>query len=866
MKVIKIFFASSEELLDDRNAFGNMVRRLNKSYEKRGVHLDLFEWEDYDASFAGSRKQEEYNEFVRESDIFLAVFHTHAGKFTLEEFEVALEEFEKRNLPKIYIYCKDLKEGETEQADLKDFKERLRNDMGHYWSRYSNRDSMQLHFIMQLQIAEQDVYSPLKVEQGNVVFEGQLVAKLENLPFAALNEDYIRMNSRLSELPAIIEKTRLRIAKYPDDEEFQEQLEQQQKEYDSLKEKFEEHQNNLLATARRVVQLQGDRVTARMRRAMDALSEGKVKEANIILDEAEKDGELALNDYNESLKTAELKRQNVISSIEEIRLKISALTSDLSIPVEKRVPMVQKLFVLVDEMSQAVDYEAVKYMDFLDTYASFLSYHALYNDELSKLFRALEISKKHYGEEHDSVSLLYNRIGIAFNNIGEKATAVQYFSRALTIEENNHREDKQANLYNSMAQVYHSLGDQNNAMACLMKGLELGKKIYGPYHVYVARLYQTMSQMCLDFKMYEEAVEFSKSSIDIYEQYYGEESMECATLYNNHAILLEFSDRKEEALEWLQKSCALREKFLGGNHPDTANSYNNLASIHISLGNYEEALGYALKDYEFAQNSQESRRSGHYAMSLYHLASIYYNLVHMDEALVYYLMLMSEYEKNPGTAVSELVRTANSIGFICYKLKDYDKALEYYLKALEISRESNYNDMDTLSYVYDNIGQLYYVTARYEEALEYFSDALEYRKAAVGKNSPELAVIYNNLGCSYEALGQYEKALENHLRAAELREEAFGQDNDATVLSYSNVSFMYKFIGQYEPALEYALKVLDIRTRMKGKLSHDCLKSYRHIASIYDLAGRNEEAQDASAEAAEIAKALYGEDAEQYLK
>lgn len=37
MKTIKIFLASSEELIDDRNAFGNLVHRLDKIYEKRGI-------------------------------------------------------------------------------------------------------------------------------------------------------------------------------------------------------------------------------------------------------------------------------------------------------------------------------------------------------------------------------------------------------------------------------------------------------------------------------------------------------------------------------------------------------------------------------------------------------------------------------------------------------------------------------------------------------------------------------------------------------------------------------------------------------------------------------------------------------------
>ena len=154
MKTIKIFLASSEELEDDRNAFGNLVRRLNKTYEKRGIHLELFEWEDYDAAYNNRHKQEEYNDEVRASDMFLAVFHTKAGKFTIEEFDVATEEFLKKGLPKAYVYCKDLKNGEVESEELSEFKKRLYDEMGHYWSRYANRDTMQLHFVMQLQMIQ----------------------------------------------------------------------------------------------------------------------------------------------------------------------------------------------------------------------------------------------------------------------------------------------------------------------------------------------------------------------------------------------------------------------------------------------------------------------------------------------------------------------------------------------------------------------------------------------------------------------------------------------------------------------------------------------------------------------------------------
>lgn len=99
-RVIKIFLASSEELEADRYRFGNLIRKLDNIYEKRGIRIELFEWEDYDAAYNGMRKQDEYNERVRASDMFLALFHKKAGKFTIEESTLPEKRSTSRLLPK----------------------------------------------------------------------------------------------------------------------------------------------------------------------------------------------------------------------------------------------------------------------------------------------------------------------------------------------------------------------------------------------------------------------------------------------------------------------------------------------------------------------------------------------------------------------------------------------------------------------------------------------------------------------------------------------------------------------------------------------------------------------------------------------
>ena len=366
MKTIKIFLASSEELENDRNAFGNLIRRLNKTYEKRGIHLDLFEWEDYDAAYNNMRKQDEYNDEVRSSDMFLAVFHRVAGRFTIEEFDIAMEESRKKSLPKTFVYCKDLQEDEVESTELKDFKQRLIDEMGHYWSRYSNKDTMQLHFVMQLQLVESSTNEALKVEDGNIMFDGERIAHMNNVPFAALNEDYLKMSNRLEELKGKIEETRLRIEQYPALEEvFKGDLQKFLDEYNKLKNDFADHQKNLFDTSKRVAQMQQHRISARMRRAMDAFEQGDVRKANIILDEVEADSKAVLEEFLRSQEITEQMRLNVFTSIDELLLKCSTVMSDPSIPIDERVDKVSSLYAQADDMAQKANYDGSKHIDLL---------------------------------------------------------------------------------------------------------------------------------------------------------------------------------------------------------------------------------------------------------------------------------------------------------------------------------------------------------------------------------------------------------------------------------------------------------------------------------------------------------------------
>lgn len=379
MKTIKIFLASSEELSDDRNAFGNLVRRLDNIYEKRGMRIELFGWEDYDAAYNDRRKQGEYNEFVRCSNMFLALFQTVAGKFTIEEFDVATDEFRKHSSPKIYTYCKDLQPNQHESPELVAFKKRLFEELGHYWCRYNNRDSMQLHFIMQLQLVENSYIDTLKLENGEVQFEGIPIAQISKLRFVSENKEYLNMNEELSQLSTKISELQSMSETYPDIIYFKQELQNTQNKYSKIKNSLALYQQQLLQTAQRIARLQGQQITKRMKRAMEAFNEGRVHDANVILDETEDDADYNMRSFKTSYELMEQKRQIVFASIEELQLKASTMLADISIPIEKRTERTKEIYLKADLYASEVNYDKDKYENLLSDYAIFLYNYAFYD-------------------------------------------------------------------------------------------------------------------------------------------------------------------------------------------------------------------------------------------------------------------------------------------------------------------------------------------------------------------------------------------------------------------------------------------------------------------------------------------------------
>ncbi|MBD8349289.1 leucine-rich repeat domain-containing protein [Dysgonomonas sp. HGC4] len=150
---IRVFLASSSELEVDRKEFELFINRENKELIKRGLFLHLEIWEDFLDSISKTRLQDEYNDAVKASDIFISLFFSKAGIFTEEEFDTAYGQFLDTGKPYVYTFFKDApintSEINSSITSLLNFKTKLKN-LNHFPTAYTSIEDLKLKFRKQL--------------------------------------------------------------------------------------------------------------------------------------------------------------------------------------------------------------------------------------------------------------------------------------------------------------------------------------------------------------------------------------------------------------------------------------------------------------------------------------------------------------------------------------------------------------------------------------------------------------------------------------------------------------------------------------------------------------------------------------------
>ena len=633
-RVVRVFIASSDELLPERKEFDTLFAHLNEIFEVRGISLKPVKWEFLDSSAGPLHKQEEYNRALKTCDICVVVFWQKFGDYTKAELDVAYNELCAGRKPtKLYIFFKE--PAET-SAEMQEFKESFDKEYcyGHFYGKFSSLDKLQLDFVLQLERFLQS--NLIKVENSQVKIDDVIIAHLDNIPFAADNERYRELREQLQELNDDIADLESSAQLSADKEQ---RLNKKKQKRNEIHEKLQDHEQLLLGAAIRVARFTGERISERMKRAIAFFNEGKVSEANAVLDEAERDADEILRGVKE-LKTVGKQ------SVDELMIKASYTLVDEKYSIEERIEKAYNIYQKSVELATECNYEEEKLYKLLSDYRDFLSKYAKYDDALEIARRCIELSIKLYGEEHSDTASVYNKIGLVYDYKGDYDTALEYHNKALAITKQvlgeNHPDTAMS--YNNIGNVYDDKGDYNTALEYHNKALAIKKQVLGENHPDTATSYNNIGNVYDGKGDYDTALECHNKALAITKQVLGENHQDTATSYNNIGNVYDDKGDYDIALEYHNKALAITKQVLGENHPDTAMSYNNIGNVYDDKGDYDTALEYhnkalAIRKRVLGENHPDT------ATSYNNIGNVYKDKGDYDTAVEYYSIALAILEK-----------------------------------------------------------------------------------------------------------------------------------------------------------------------------------------------------------------------------
>ncbi len=540
--------------------------------------------------------------------MFLTLFSTIGGKYTIEEFNVAVEAYRKNRSPKVYVYCKTLQEGQEETPALKRFKKKLKKELEYFWINYSNQDNLQLHFMLQFLQVENSMGS-LKLDEGKVKLEETIIAEVKNLPFAANNKDYQRISAELSTLPKEIDNTEKYLAEHPDNDFAQGELQKKWDQYNKLKKDFSDLQQALFETSQRIATMQRENLSDKLRRATEAFESGNLAGANALLNEIAIDAETHKANLEQN-------RELVHQDIEAFLLQAKTKMAEVNTPIEERIKEVHAIYVKADQWAKDSALPDDKLDGLLSDYSSFLYDYGKYKEAGTILINLVSLRERVLGMEHPDTATTYNDIGLTFKKQGDYLKALEYYFKAVDIRKKilGKEHPDTATSYNNIGETYRSHKDYPKALEYLQKALDIRKKILGKEHPSTATTYNNIGLTYHSQKKYKKALTYCRMALEIKEKVLGKENSYTATAYNNIGLIYHSQKKYKRALKYYFKALDIDEKVLGKEHPDTATDYNNIGVTYYSLKNNTMAIEYLQKaldiyEREFGPNHQYTKET-----------------------------------------------------------------------------------------------------------------------------------------------------------------------------------------------------------------------------------------------------------------
>ena len=422
MKKIKIFIGSSiDELANERNELARFIQGLNNKYIERGIFFEGYFCEESSSSMQAGGSQKQHNDYIEnDADVAIFMFFTKAGRFTLEELELARKTFLAGKRPDVFIFFKAVDSVVASTEEIKKCVEKVGGDYGHCFNMFDSVDTIKLELLQFLVDSMGGL--ELKVQDGKVFIGEEFVENIEvdnvfayqnNPNLKKLKSEIVRLLSEMTTASSKGDATEaLRVSV---------ELGEVQKTYHEL-------EKSILGMLKMFAEenKKGNKANPRRMEALRLLELGKIEEAKALISQEE------LNIRTESLAarkdfTEKQFADEANEIIEDALIRIQALKQNIT--SMNRFDEIEVVYDSIYETAQtAKNYKAIY------NYAVFLHNQKKYVKaiNIAKNLKYLYDDPKRNTSD-DNKADLFNLLGMLYNDNNDLSESKRFYLEALEI-------------------------------------------------------------------------------------------------------------------------------------------------------------------------------------------------------------------------------------------------------------------------------------------------------------------------------------------------------------------------------------------------------------------------------------------------
>ena len=321
---VKIFtgFVQQEQLAQDMGYLKRSLNKLRAIFATRGVRLRTDQCDTNDP--------EQIRESVADSDVCVFLFQNDVPDLARAQFDAAYAQLVsgvRAGSPSIFVWFRDVDDAQVSDG-LREFQAELDRDMGHFFSRYSNVDTVQFQLLLHLEREGAGVPftcagTTLVDARGNVVMDfTNTAAYLGNEMLRSVRDRRRQLEERYD---ALLERE-LEVGL---DEKESGELDELVQQIADVTDQESQLQERFLADMRQFVSELADdtQMSPRRRQAIRLISSGRVREGYKLLDvhEIEQEGRMHETHAQAAQLEYHAERAQVLDAVKSLLTRVRVL-------------------------------------------------------------------------------------------------------------------------------------------------------------------------------------------------------------------------------------------------------------------------------------------------------------------------------------------------------------------------------------------------------------------------------------------------------------------------------------------------------------------------------------------------------------